>query len=137
MKSIITILVAALCSACIGTAHAQQGTYDIRGQWVGDAQGVVFGAKGSVVITDQRGEDIRGVAEGSNVFGSARFGIAGKIRGNYIFGNKEGNTFQGWVYPDNTIRGMVRAVTGDEFQITLRKSYQYWGMPQNSRYQYE
>ncbi len=109
----------------------QQQQYDVRGQWVGTAQGSIFGAEGSVTITKQRGEDIVGIVEGSNMFGSAKFSIMGKLRGNYIFGDKEGNSFQGYLYPDGSIRGLVRAVTGDKFDIFLRRPYNAsWGMPQ-------
>jgi hypothetical protein len=111
--------------ALVSAAAAQ--TYDIRGQWVGNAKGTIFGAEGSVFITNQRGEDIQGVVEGSNFLGSAKFTIAGKIRGNYIFGDKEGNVFQGYLYPDTTIRGLFRAVTGEEFQVFLKRPAVYWG----------
>lgn len=102
---------------------------DIRGPWVGSANGTIFGAKGSVNIFDQRGEDIQGLVEGGNMFGSAKFGITGKIRGNQIFGSKDGHTFHGYLYPDGTIRGLFRSVDGDTFKVFLHRPYPYWGMP--------
>lgn len=102
---------------------------DIRGPWIGSADGTIFGAKGSVNIFDQRGEDIQGIVEGGNMFGSAKFGITGKIRGNHIFGTKDGHTFQGYLYPDGTIRGLFRSVDGDTFKVFLQRPYPYWGMP--------
>jgi len=104
--------------------------YDLRGPWVGKAQGTIFGAEGSVTITQQRGEDLEGIVEGGNWLGKARFNIIGKIRENYVFGEKEGNTFQGYLYGDGTIRGLVRAIDGSRYQIFLRRPYPQWGMPQ-------
>lgn len=103
--------------------------YDIRGPWVGSASGTIFGAKGSVNITHQHGEDIRGIVEGGNVFGSAKFSIAGKIRGNQIFGSKDGHTFHGFLFPNGTIRGRFRAVDGDTYEVILHRPYPYWGVP--------
>ncbi|MCL5122959.1 MAG: hypothetical protein M1511_00380 [Deltaproteobacteria bacterium] len=104
--------------------------YDIRGAWVGSAQGSIFGAKGSVNITSQKGEEIAGIIEGGNVFGSAKFEIQGKIRGNYIFGSRDGNSFEGYIYPDWSIRGVFKGIDGDTYQVVLRRPYYYWGMPQ-------
>lgn len=103
---------------------------DIRGQWVGDAKGSIFGAKGTVNIISQKGENIYGIVEGGNFFGTAKFDINGKIRGNYIFGTKEGHSFQGFLYPDGTIRGVFRASDGDSYQVFLQRPYSsYWGVP--------
>lgn len=121
--SFFTICVVAVVVVC--TAHGQ--SYDIRGQWVGNAQGTIFGAEGSVFITKQRGEDIEGIVEGSNFLGKAKFDIAGKVRGNYIFGQKQGHIFQGYLYPDGAIRGLFTAVDGDKFQVFLRRPPTYWG----------
>ncbi|MDQ7783338.1 MAG: hypothetical protein RDU20_10690 [Desulfomonilaceae bacterium] len=102
---------------------------DIRGPWVGSANGRIFGAKGSVNIVEQRGEDISGIVEGGNVFGTAKFGITGKVRGNHIFGMRDGHTFQGYLYPDGTIRGLFRSVDGDTYKVFLQRPYPYWGIP--------
>ena len=103
---------------------------DIRGQWSGTAKGAIFGAEGSVNITDQRGEDIFGVVEGGNIFGKAKFTITGKIRGGQIFGEKDGHTFQGFLYPDGSIRGVFRASDGDTYQVSLQRPYSNgWGFP--------
>jgi len=104
-------------------------SYDIRGLWTGNAKGRIFGAEGSVTITHQSGEDIVGQVEGGNIFGRARFSFNGKIRGNYIFGNKEGHIFQGYLFQDGTIRGTFRASDGDTYDVFLRRPYPYWGMP--------
>ncbi|MEJ2718760.1 MAG: hypothetical protein P8182_16805, partial [Deltaproteobacteria bacterium] len=72
----------ALLLVVLAVGPAAGGSVDLRGVWVGKAQGPIFGAEGSVTITRQRGEDIVGVVEGGNVLGSARFGIHGKVRGN-------------------------------------------------------
>jgi hypothetical protein len=108
---------------------------DVRGQWDGKATGEIFGAEGKVVITYQNGEDIIGVVEGGNIFGTAKFDIAGKVRGNFIYGTKDGHTFQGYLYPDYTIRGMFQASTGDKFQVFLRRPNQYWGGVSNGSWQ--
>jgi hypothetical protein len=100
---------------------------DLRGVWVGKANGSIFGAEGSVTITRQKGEYIVGVVEGGNLFGTAKFGIKGHIRGNMIYGNMGGNRFVGAVYTDGTIRGELKAVDGDTYEIFLRRSYPYWG----------
>lgn len=123
--SVLTIGMVVAVSVC--SAHGQH--LDIRGQWVGNAQGTIFGAEGSVFISKQRGEDIEGIVEGGNFLGRAKFDISGKIRGNYIFGHKEGHTFQGYLYPDGSIRGLFRAVDGEKFQVLLRRPALYWGMP--------
>ena len=100
---------------------------DIRGMWVGNAKGSIFGAEGSVNITSQNGEDIAGIVEGGNFFGRAKFDIQGKIRGNYIFGSKDGHTFEGFLYPDWSIQGLFRAIDGDTYKIMLRRPYPTWG----------
>lgn len=116
-----------------GTHPAQAGklreqpTFDIRGQWVGNAKGKIFGAEGSVVVTHQEGEDFRGICEGSNFLGKAKFSINGTIRGGQILGSKEGHTFQGQLYADGSIRGLFRASDGDEFRIVLQRPYPQWG----------
>lgn len=114
------------CFCDIVQPHAALAV-DIRGSWVGNASGTIFGAEGSVTITQQRGEDIYGIVEGGNFFGKARFTINGKVRGNQIFGSKEGHTFNGMVYPDGTIRGLFRAVDGDSYQVFLQRPYSQWG----------
>ncbi|HMK36329.1 MAG TPA: hypothetical protein VK463_14740 [Desulfomonilaceae bacterium] len=124
--SVLTV-VAVLAVVC----PAQGQHLDIRGQWVGNAQGTIFGAEGSVFITAQSGEDIQGIVQGGNFLGTAKFDINGKIRGNYIFGQKEGHTFQGYLYPDGTIRGLFRAVDGEKFEVYLRRPGMYWGTPQS------
>jgi hypothetical protein len=63
------------------------------------------------------------------MFGRARFDIAGKIRGNHIFGEKEGHIFEGFVYPDGAIRGLFRAANGEKYSIFLHRPYPYWGVP--------
>jgi hypothetical protein len=131
MKRVSLFILAAAIALLIVAAHMPafgQG-YDLRGPWVGNAQGTIFGAEGSVTITRQRGEDLEGIVEGGNWLGKARFSINGKIRNNYIFGEKEGNTFQGFLYGDGTIRGLVRATDGSTFQVVLRRPYAQWGMP--------
>ncbi len=105
---------------------------DIRGMWVGNAKGNIFGAEGSVNITHQNGEDIFGIVEGGNFFGRAKFDIQGKIRGNYIFGSKDGHTFEGFLYPDWSIQGRFRAIDGDTYKIMLRRPYPTWGYPHGS-----
>jgi hypothetical protein len=125
--SVLAILVAAVVVVC--SAHGQ--SYDIRGQWVGNAQGTIFGAEGSVFITKQRGEDIEGIVQGGNFLGTAKFDIIGKVRGNYIFGQKEGHTFHGYLYPDGAIRGLFTAIDGDKFQVFLKRPDMNWGMPQS------
>lgn len=102
---------------------------DIRGQWVGNAKGTIFGAEGRVNITYQDGEDIFGIVEGQNTFGKAKFTINGKVRGNQIFGSKDGHTFQGLLYPDGTIRGHFTASTGDRYDVFLQRPNNQWGMP--------
>lgn len=102
---------------------------DIRGLWTGNAQGTIFGAQGTVYIASQQGEDIRGIVEGGNMFGRAKFNIVGKIRANRIFGTMEGHTFSGFLLPDGTIRGVFRASNGETYNIFLRRPYQYWPYP--------
>lgn len=101
--------------------------YDLRGRWVGKAQGSIFGAEGSVTITAQEGDTIHGVVEGGNFLGRAKFSISGKVRGQYIFGQKQGNTFQGALYPDGSIRGQVKAIDGDTYHVFLTRPYPMWG----------
>jgi hypothetical protein len=108
----------------------EASAYDIRGVWEGNAKGSIFGAKGSVTITSQRGEEIEGVIEGGNIFGRAKFKINGKIRGNLIFGALDGNSFQGYIYPDWSIRGVFKGIDGDSYQVFLKRPYDYWGAPQ-------
>jgi hypothetical protein len=103
--------------------------YDIRGQWVGNAKGPIFGAEGTVTIMRQEGENIYGIVEGGNFLGKAKFDINGKIRGNTIFGEKEGNTFHGFLYQDGSIRGLFRDITGDTYNVLLRRPYSPWGFP--------
>jgi hypothetical protein len=111
-------------------------TPDLRGLWVGNAQGSIFGAEGTVNVTQQRGRDIVAMVEGSNFLGSARFGVRGYVHGNMIYGSLEGNQFRGVVYPDGTLRGEVKAIDGDTYHIFLRKSYPYWGGRQPYGYFY-
>lgn len=120
---LVLVTVGLVCWPSFGQAQS----VDIRGPWEGTAQGSIFGAQGTVHITQQNGEAITGIVEGSNFLGSARFGISGRVRGNYIFGEKEGHTFEGTVYPDWTIRGMFRASNGDKYDIFLRRSFSSWG----------
>jgi len=105
-------------------SHAS--SVDIRGLWVGNAKGTIFGAEGTVNITYQRGDDIYGIIEGGNFFGRARFAIQGKIRGYEIYGRKEGHSFRGVLYADGTIRGIFRAADGDAYEVFLRRSNYYW-----------
>ncbi|MBI5252761.1 MAG: hypothetical protein HY912_24965 [Desulfomonile tiedjei] len=106
--------------------------YDIRGQWVGNAKGPIFGAEGTVTIMRQEGENIYGIVEGGNFLGKAKFDIIGKIRGNSIFGEKEGNTFHGYLYVDGSIRGLFKDITGDSYNVFLRRPYSQWGVPQGN-----
>jgi hypothetical protein len=119
----------AVVPICGAHAAARGMAYDLRGQWVGNAQGTIFGAEGSVTITQQDGEDIYGIVEGGNFLGRARFSINGKVRGNQIYGDKDGHTFQGFLYPDGTIRGVFRASDGDAYKVILRRPYSMWGAP--------
>lgn len=109
---------------------ANSMAYDIRGVWVGNAKGSIFGAKGSVNITSQQGEEIAGIIEGGNIFGTAKFEIRGKIRGNFISGSRDGNSFEGYLYPDWSIRGVFKGIDGDTYQVFLQRPFNYWGMPQ-------
>jgi hypothetical protein len=105
----------------------QASSVDIRGMWVGNAKGTIFGAEGSMNITYQRGEDIYGIIEGGNFFGRARFAIQGTLRGNEIYGRKDGHTFKGFLYADGTIRGVFRAADGDTYDVFLQRAHSYWG----------
>jgi hypothetical protein len=125
---LLLFMVVILCLAA-GPGLALASGYDIRGLWKGKAKGTIFGAEGTVTITQQSGEDIVGQIEGGNIFGRARFSFIGKIRGNYIFGTKDGHTFQGYLFQDGSIRGTFRASDGDSYQVFLQRSYPYWGMP--------
>jgi hypothetical protein len=109
-------------------------TMDIRGLWVGSAQGSIFGAEGTVTVTQQRGKDIVAMVEGGNFLGSARFPIRGYVSGNMVYGSLEGNHFRGFVYPDGTLRGELKAIDGDTYHVFLRKSYPYWAGPQPHGY---
>jgi len=132
MKKPILVLIfvlTAVVSASAARAAARDMVYDIRGQWVGKASGAIFGAEGSVTITHQDGEDIYGIVEGGNFLGRAKFSINGKIRGNQIYGDKDGHTFQGFLYPDGSIQGMIRASDGDAYKVILRRPYPMWGFP--------
>jgi hypothetical protein len=129
-SSLFILATAAVLWIIVASVPAFGQGYDIRGPWVGKAQGTIFGAEGSVTITQQRGEDLEGIVEGGNWLGKAKFNIIGKIRENYVFGEKEGNSFQGYLYGDGTIRGLVRAIDGSRYQIFLRRPYPQWGMPQ-------
>ena len=132
-KHVLYLLVILAGVVVVNTASAEvPATVDIRGLWTGSAQGSIFGAQGTVYIVSQRGEDIRGVVEGGNMFGRAKFNIAGKVHGNHIFGTMEGHTFSGFVLPDGTIRGVFRAVNGETYNIFLRRQYQYWPYPYGS-----
>jgi len=126
-----------LAALCLPLVFVWQSiAADLRGPWVGNAQGTIFGAKGSVNITRQTGEDIFGIVEGSNFLGSARFTINGRVRGNHIFGSREGHTFEGFLYPDGSIRGLFRASDGDTYSVFLQRPYQYWGVPPGMMYPY-
>ena len=132
MKKPILIIISMLVVAGLASvAHAapRDTVYDIRGQWVGNAKGSIFGAEGSVTITHQNGQEIYGIVEGGNLFGRAKFTINGKIQGNHIYGDKEGHTFQGFLYPDGAIRGVFRASDGDAYNVILRRPYPMWGIP--------
>jgi hypothetical protein len=126
IRYIWAVVVPVFVLLCGSSALASE--YDIRGPWVGKAQGNIFGAEGTVTITRQEGEDFYGVIEGGNIFGRARFTINGKFRGNQIFGQKDGHTFNGFLYADGTIRGVFRASDGDSYKIFLRRDYSQWGM---------
>jgi len=119
-------IVAILCAFSTLSGMSSFAT-DIRGLWVGNAKGTIFGAEGSVTITHQKGEEIQGIVEGGNIFGRAKFAISGRVRDGYIFGSKDGHTFNGYLYPDGMIRGLFRSVDGDTFQVLLQRSYPYWG----------
>ncbi|MBI5568911.1 MAG: hypothetical protein HY914_03110 [Desulfomonile tiedjei] len=127
MALFLSALVVCFAMAAADAARAQ--SYDIRGQWVGNAKGPIFGAEGTVVITQQAGEEIQGVVEGGNIFGRAKFNFAGRIRGNIISGSYDRMTFQGALYADGSIRGLFRAIDGEDYQVFLRRQYSYWGAP--------
>ena len=52
----VCVVLFALLAATPYNAFAS--AFDIRGLWVGSAKGTIFGAEGSVTITQQNGEDI-------------------------------------------------------------------------------
>lgn len=124
----LIVILAGLVAAHTVAAEAPLAP-DVRGFWTGKAQGTIFGAQGTVYIVTQQGDDIRGVVEGENMFGRAKFNIAGKVRGNHIFGTMEGHTFSGFLLSDGTIRGVFKASNGDAYNIFLRRPYQYWPYP--------
>jgi hypothetical protein len=113
----------------VSSGPVQAQGFDLRGAWVGNAQGDIFGAEGSVVITDQQGDTIHGIVEGGNFLGRAKFRIAGQVRGNQIFGTMDGHTFQGYVYGDGAIRGVFRASDGDTYKVFLQRQYSQWRSP--------
>ncbi len=124
------VLVLGLALVVLGTVTtAFCQNFDIRGPWVGNAKGTIFGAEGTVTITRQQGQQIHGIVEGGNFLGKARFSIDATMRGNYIFGSKDGHRFQGYLYSDGAIRGLFTASDGDKFRIFLRRPYPQWGMP--------
>ena len=126
--SVVLVLgLALVVPGTVRTAFCQN--FDIRGPWVGNAKGAIFGAEGTVTITRQQGQQIHGIVEGGNFLGKARFAIEAIMRGNYIFGSKDGHTFQGHLYADGAIRGLFTASDGDKFRIFLRRAYPQWGMP--------
>ncbi len=128
VRALQFIRVVVMCLPLIMLAVSAWGQgYDIRGLWVGKAKGPIFGAEGSVNITRQQGSHITGLVEGGNFLGSARFSISGTIRGNQIVGSKDGNVFRGYVLSDGTIRGVMRAVNGEEYKVFLKRPYSYWG----------
>lgn len=122
VPNIIFFFVLLLAIPCWG-----QSVPDLRGLWVGSAQGPIFGAEGSVNILRQTGGEIYGIVEGGNFFGKARFDIKGRVQGNMILGEKAGNYFRGWLYPDGIIRGAVQAVDGDTYQVVIQRPYPSWG----------
>jgi hypothetical protein len=130
IKQLLFLLfwVVGVCLAPFTVSSAWTQGYDIRGAWVGNAKGKIFGAEGSVYITRQDRDQIYGTVEGGNFFGKAKFNISGRIQGNHIFGQKDGHTFQGFLYQDGSIRGQFRASDGDTFQVVLRRHYTNWGM---------
>jgi hypothetical protein len=128
IHSVVLILgLVLVIPGAVQTALCQ--SFDIRGPWVGNAKGSIFGAEGTVTITRQDGERIQGIVEGGNFLGKAKFAIEGILRGNYIFGTKEGHTFHGFLYADGAIRGQFTDADGDRYRIFLRRPYQQWGMP--------
>ncbi len=123
---VILGLLACFSCPCTGP-EASAEAIDLRGAWVGKAQGSIFGAEGVVNVVRQKGEKIYGIVEGGNFFGKARFHIQGRVRGNMIIGEMGGNVFQGNIFQDGTIRGMVRTVDGDTYRVFLRRSQPFWG----------
>jgi hypothetical protein len=117
----------ALLAAVISALPARGQNIDLRGVWTGNAKGPVFGAKGTVTITHQQGQDISGIVEGGNLLGTAKFGIRGKVRGNMIYGSMDGNHFQGYVHTDGAIRGELRAIDGETYYVFLQRFNPYWG----------
>ena len=127
-KRLFVILGLLACLTCPGTGTgASAEAIDLRGAWVGKAQGSIFGAEGVVNVVRQKGDKIYGIVEGGNFFGKARFQIQGRVRGNMIIGEMGGNVFQGNIFQDGTIRGMVRTVDGDTYRVFLRRSQPLWG----------
>ena len=119
LVAVVVLVLTAICPA----AQA----YDLRGEWRGEAKGSIFGAEGSVVVTQHNGEDFAAIVEGGNWLGRASFDIRGKMRGSQIFGTKEGNSFQGTLYSDGTIRGVAKLIDGSEYKVFLQRSYPMWG----------
>jgi hypothetical protein len=126
MRNTLTVTVLLLALIQSQPCSAQSNP-DLRGLWVGSAQGSIFGAEGSVNILRQTGREIYGIVEGGNFFGNARFDIRGTVYGNMIVGEKAGNLFRGWLYPDGVIRGSVRAIDGDTYQVVIHRPHSHWG----------
>jgi hypothetical protein len=125
--SLVLLLLMAFLSVEAGAAQGRGKVFDLRGTWSGKAKGSIFGAEGTVTVVRQRGEDIYGIVEGGNFLGTAKFSISGKIRGNLIVGEKEGNVFQGFLYADGTIRGVAKTVDGESYRVFLRRAQPMWG----------
>ena len=70
LVAVAVLVLTAICPA----VHA----YDLRGEWRGEAKGSIFGAEGSVVITQHNGEDFAAIVEGGNWLGRATFDIERK-----------------------------------------------------------
>ena len=132
----VMVLVASAVLAADPSYPMGRAGFDLRGKWEGEAQGPVFGAKGTVTITAQQGDNIEGIVEGGNFLGTARFSIRGKVQGNMIFGNKDGNVFQGALYADSTIRGTLRAINGEVYHVFLRRPAPAWGSFPYGAYSY-
>ena len=71
IKQLLFLLfwVVGVCLAPFTVSSAWTQGYDIRGGWVGNAKGKIFGAEGSVYITRQERDEIYGTVEGGNFFG--------------------------------------------------------------------